>query len=801
MSYLFKQNLTLKAKQQYTGNWAVASKIFILYEYLADPRNSDLAQRLDLERIGYVRDLNHLWVAIYREHLKHLNLDRKLILEISKTLKLVSPYYMSTYSDRDINKILKLHRLSKYKEMIQNLISYLTSFFKELGINIKPIKITSEITGSSIYAITTNLDPSEEYIEEQININNVIQEKILKQLNEKYKQTNSYIKNIGQLFFNIKNSGDIYQITGNENNQVQGYILPGEWDKVYSPNDLPLLEQKIKKNTLIEDNYSKLIYEKGQLLTTQGTPIKQLDFLPPNKIEKKLEDYQETIDAYNATLKTYEPKLSNMPRTITLGDHTLTVQKVFDKNITRPIIIEGKYMGVYLDQMVASNGQVIESVKGAGHSFSQTKDLYESVVDSKIVKPKDVLNLEHSVITHRIKDYTPENYLYGESFLLEDEYGDPMYDEDEGYQIEKNFSSLKIPAVVKNDFFKLTGFNLVGDIYEGQYAISIIDENKSEYGSRYTIRTNDDALFSVSRTVKLDENNKPEYIKNEAFFTPKCIPDGLGTKVLAQQIKAASNAKFKFLKTEAAGSFRSTMIGYYVWPKLGYYNDSSLTYGITGMKAKAPKEFAQVQDWFTKTLNVDITEDKIILDWNILDLYACKVDGRFLGQELWQKYGSNIYCEFDLTPGSLSMRVFNRYVQLKAKKEGIPIEDFLKVDLSKYTKLVGLKCLLSEYNGTSEYRDEIRKAISVAINNHENGEILHLLKNPALIQSLKSNYITTSEQIEQLRALSKTYRTDLKYKFASEKDVQEDPIFRELDMRILDQVWNEVNNDYESGNI
>jgi hypothetical protein len=41
MSNLFRQNLKLKAKSAYTGNWKTASKIFDLYDLLVDVRDYD----------------------------------------------------------------------------------------------------------------------------------------------------------------------------------------------------------------------------------------------------------------------------------------------------------------------------------------------------------------------------------------------------------------------------------------------------------------------------------------------------------------------------------------------------------------------------------------------------------------------------------------------------------------------------------------------------------------------------------------------------------------------------------------
>ena len=43
MNSLFRQNLILKAKSAYTGNWKTASKIFDLYDLLVDVRAYNLS--------------------------------------------------------------------------------------------------------------------------------------------------------------------------------------------------------------------------------------------------------------------------------------------------------------------------------------------------------------------------------------------------------------------------------------------------------------------------------------------------------------------------------------------------------------------------------------------------------------------------------------------------------------------------------------------------------------------------------------------------------------------------------------
>ena len=85
----------------------------------------------------------------------------------------------------------------------------------------------------------------------------------------------------------------------------------------------------------------------------------------------------------------------------------------------------------------------------------------------------------------------------------------------------------------------------------------------------------------------------------------------------------------------------------------------------------------QVKEWFDKTLGQKIEDHKYSI--NILDLYACKVNGHFVGQELWKQFGYSIELKFNLKQSSLSMRILNSYLEKKSAEEGVPEEEFLQI--------------------------------------------------------------------------------------------------------------------------
>ncbi len=820
MNYLFKQNLILRAKSAYKGNWIIASQIFDIYSYLMDIRNRELEYDLKTEEFSDKypgSDLLELWIGTYREHNKHITIDLDLVQDITPTLKIVSPFFKKNYRDRNITPLLSMYKLGKYKELLQNLISYITKFFKELGIDVKPIKIKSQYTDLNIYAITPNLSSSEDYVSSQININTTIKNKIF----NKYKET--YAKQGLDL---VDDGGNYYTLYDNDK-IVQGYIIPGQWDNVISSNTE--LNESLRKNTLINDNYDKLSYSKGALYTPKGSLIKKLDFLPTSTLHDEIAKYEFALNKHNETLNPYEPKLSNEPKTIQLGDHSLKVVKVFYKNITRPVIVEGPYTGLFLDQMVSPSGKVIGSSLKASPYFTENTQIVQSLGNTKKnIKVKDTLDIEqsHNVVTKRVQDYQGKSsHLLNKAvFNVVDPWGD-----EEGSLVK--YDKIKLPKKIKDKLDKLSGLCFLPDMFGrdilDEQSLSLTSDFDTAGGKSTQISINLGDNQNITTKVYLHTGGVPNAIENVLFQLDPCLPEGFATRVMTQQIKSASELGFEKVFLGAGGP--PDMVGYYVWPKLGYNSRIQMKYYLENIignnsaipkpKTKTPKKTTQyisqnflslveqyypevfdIQKWFKDIQGIDILEPGLTITF--LDLYACKVNGKFIGQQFWKKHGEYADLEFDLTPGSLSMRIFGKYIELKSKIEGIPVEDYLNTNYSKYSnKSKNLECLLENYYGGSVTREELNQAIDIAIANHENGNIFVLLENPSLITKLRKDYVLTDKDLEKLRTIARINKLDSHMKFASsKKPANMNTILKDLDMNILDQVWDGVNKLYESGN-
>jgi hypothetical protein len=351
-------------------------------------------------------------------------------------------------------------------------------------------------------------------------------------------------------------------------------------------------------------------------------------------------------------------------------------------------------------------------------------------------------------------------------------------------------------------------------------------------------------LIELDRTLYF-KNGKPIEIHNDLFIAPLCAPDGLGLRVFTQQVKAAVESKFPIITTFAARS-DNLFVGYMVWPKLGYggviphlarfFGDTYKNrYGETEYfndyedAASDFEEDTEPQDpdsyesihpkavplfkWLDeRSLLKKITKKgHTFYEANILDIYACKIGDKFLGQDLWKEFGDGVELEFDLSEGSLSKRILDSYVTLKAQKDGIPVEEFLNVDYEKYSNIKSFTCLVDKYmKDPYDYSaaiigNKIPEALRFAIKNKENGELLDFLNKTDIIEILEELYnrdVLKDSDIMELKSIINEYNIKLPsntLKLASnknEKTKQNDAVFRGLDMGILNKIWDEISKIY-----
>ena len=114
-------------------------------------------------------------------------------------------------------------------------------------------------------------------------------------------------------------------------------------------------------------------------------------------------------------------------------------------------------------------------------------------------------------------------------------------------------------------------------------------------------------------------------------------PRGLGTRIVAHQVRAAQRLGIREITCEASGSFESEKKGYYAWPRVGF--EGNLTPEHRAL-------FSQHTDAAAPA--------------TVLELLTLKG-----GKEWWLRHGTSISVKFDLTAGSLSDRVMVNYLKEK----------------------------------------------------------------------------------------------------------------------------------------
>ena len=340
--------------------------------------------------------------------------------------------------------------------------------------------------------------------------------------------------------------------------------------------------------------------------------------------------------------------------------------------------------------------------------------------------------------------------------------------------------------VTSDTLHKLTGLSIISNISSGTY-ISL-DITEDEYDHQINNEITIPGIGTIIRTIYFNKKREPEFIDNSLFKTEKCLPEGLGSRIFAQQVKTASELGFEYISTLAAGHKGSDNVGYYVWPKLGY--DTIIDkddFETRIRKAKDEIKYNYLENWLYKNTNYKGA-------MKLSDIYACKAGDRFIGQELWYKYGGTTGMEFDLTPGSLSMRILESYINLKCKKDNIDPSEFLNINYSKYNSL-DLECYLDKGGDSST----IANAIKHNIKNYENGVLEKIYRNPntrekflKLLSWVPGIDQDNKDRIKEILEYKGFNNVKLASGYSSE-----DPILKELDMDILDQIWTGISKQYK----
>lgn len=180
----------------------------------------------------------------------------------------------------------------------------------------------------------------------------------------------------------------------------------------------------------------------------------------------------------------------------------------------------------------------------------------------------------------------------------------------------------------------------------------------SKKSTEFSVTAESDQNGYVSvccRELSIDSQGK-KTIYNSQLFLTKAAPKGTGTRIFANQVAKAREMGFDYIKCEATRQKDddNPAVGYKVWPKMGY--DGPVPHGVKVS-----------DDMKSKFKAAGLTgEPKVSWFYQVED-----------GEEWWSEHGDTFKAVFDLTPGSRSLEVHDKYIAKKAKEAGQTVEEFM----------------------------------------------------------------------------------------------------------------------------
>jgi RNA polymerase sigma factor (sigma-70 family) len=177
-------------------------------------------------------------------------------------------------------------------------------------------------------------------------------------------------------------------------------------------------------------------------------------------------------------------------------------------------------------------------------------------------------------------------------------------------------------------------------------AANAVDGSKvyvaSEPGDKFRVVASGQG-YSAGRVFKKVGGKWTVY--NGSFMIDRDSPmKGKGADMLHAQTVALRKLGVEKIRTQAAGSKRSYMNGYYTWARLGF--DGTI----------AVRTFAKLPEDLRRQMG-----DRR----NVQSLMA--LPG---GKEAWKEYGTTFSGTFDLRPGSASLRTLNAYLAERKARQG-----------------------------------------------------------------------------------------------------------------------------------
>ncbi len=348
----YRKNILLKLKARYKGIWKDLYNIFEIYQCLI---------QLDEYMVIVLKDnkeyvsLENKFKLFFREFKKNNQIeDLTEFYFLNQLLSIIDKGLYKTDIE-DKNSLLKISKNIKFRNALRIIESFIKVIFALNAINYS-LRDRLSASGVKYYEFSPteqNLDvDAKKIIKEQINLYAKIKEyedlEIEKDIVEN--KLSLETKKIGEEEYRILKTKE------------------GEVDSVYTRDNrrYRTLEIAIKKNLekkKISSRYNEVtlvgnkLYYKKELISEVERVV---------NLEESIKRYNLEIENENKTLKKYETTLENEIEYVSLTEDDVTrvlpIIRVKDENgLVRPVITEGKFKGVYLDQIVSTVGHMLET--------------------------------------------------------------------------------------------------------------------------------------------------------------------------------------------------------------------------------------------------------------------------------------------------------------------------------------------------------------------------------------------------------------------------------------------------------
>ncbi len=288
----------------------------------------------------------------------------------------------------------------------------------------------------------------------------------------------------------------------------------------------------------------------------------------------------------------------------------------------------------------SGNRVMLPSLKHTDKGKQLLDKLYQQWLKSK--NPSDTEPVEETLTPEMEKKKRHESYKGLDVNLLR---SDPIS------KLNRINQYLKNPIEME-DIYDMIGLHHIISTSKEKPSIMV-----REYGEGIRLSISHPYVEDMDRTLYVDDGKV--IIANENLTMHKNAPKGLGTKLLAAQVKHAVNNGVSKITCWAASpeDGDDKYVGYKVWPKLGYDGEVPFDpFYMSDLEGSAP---------FLDCKNIS----------DILQKPG--------GSEWWDKNGTGFNASFDLSEGSVSRKILTEYIAKKAEKDKKTPEEWVKSAMAK----------------------------------------------------------------------------------------------------------------------